>query len=73
MSGVICRCGTYQRIRAAIKSAASAGGVRRETVQEIGMKLGRWPVPARIPRPQPVRIRLSGNSVGAILKSGGCS
>jgi isoquinoline 1-oxidoreductase alpha subunit len=22
MSGVICRCGTYQRIRAAIKSAA---------------------------------------------------
>jgi isoquinoline 1-oxidoreductase alpha subunit len=25
MSGVICRCGTYQRIRAAIKSAASAG------------------------------------------------
>jgi isoquinoline 1-oxidoreductase alpha subunit len=26
MSGVICRCGTYQRIRAAIKSAAAAGG-----------------------------------------------
>jgi isoquinoline 1-oxidoreductase alpha subunit len=26
MSGVICRCGTYQRIRAAIKSAASAAG-----------------------------------------------
>jgi isoquinoline 1-oxidoreductase alpha subunit len=26
MSGVICRCGTYQRIRTAIKSAASAGG-----------------------------------------------
>jgi isoquinoline 1-oxidoreductase alpha subunit len=25
MSGVICRCGTYQRIRAAIRSAASAG------------------------------------------------
>jgi isoquinoline 1-oxidoreductase alpha subunit len=24
MSGVICRCGTYQRIRAAIKSAAAA-------------------------------------------------
>jgi isoquinoline 1-oxidoreductase alpha subunit len=28
MSGVICRCGTYQRIRAAIRSAAgsAAGG-----------------------------------------------
>jgi len=25
MSGVICRCGTYQRIRAAIKSAAGGG------------------------------------------------
>jgi isoquinoline 1-oxidoreductase alpha subunit len=25
MNGVICRCGTYQRIRAAIKSAAGAG------------------------------------------------
>lgn len=25
MSSVICRCGTYQRIRAAIRSAASAG------------------------------------------------
>jgi isoquinoline 1-oxidoreductase alpha subunit len=26
MSGVICRCGTYQRIRAAIRSAAAAAG-----------------------------------------------
>ena len=25
MNGIICRCGTYQRIRAAIKSAAGAG------------------------------------------------
>jgi isoquinoline 1-oxidoreductase alpha subunit len=25
MEGVICRCGTYQRIRAAIKDAAQAG------------------------------------------------
>jgi isoquinoline 1-oxidoreductase alpha subunit len=25
MTGVICRCGTYQRIRAAIKSAAGGG------------------------------------------------
>jgi isoquinoline 1-oxidoreductase alpha subunit len=28
MSGNICRCGTYQRIRAAIKAAAMAGGVK---------------------------------------------
>jgi isoquinoline 1-oxidoreductase alpha subunit len=28
MSGNICRCGTYQRIRAAIKAAATAGGAR---------------------------------------------
>jgi isoquinoline 1-oxidoreductase alpha subunit len=25
MSGNLCRCGTYQRIRAAIKAAATAG------------------------------------------------
>src|SRR5690242_20102995 len=29
MSGNICRCGTYQRIRRAIHSAAAAGGVAR--------------------------------------------
>jgi aerobic-type carbon monoxide dehydrogenase small subunit (CoxS/CutS family) len=28
MSGVLCRCGTYQRIRAAIKQAAGVGGAR---------------------------------------------
>ena len=28
MSGVICRCGTYNRIRDAIKKAAIAGGVK---------------------------------------------
>jgi aerobic-type carbon monoxide dehydrogenase small subunit (CoxS/CutS family) len=28
MSGNICRCGTYQRIRPAIKAAANAGKVR---------------------------------------------
>jgi len=28
MSGNICRCGTYVRIREAIKQAASQGGVR---------------------------------------------
>jgi aerobic-type carbon monoxide dehydrogenase small subunit (CoxS/CutS family) len=28
MAGVLCRCGTYNRIRRAIKRAAEAGGVR---------------------------------------------
>jgi len=28
MSGIICRCGTYNRIRAAIKRAAMEGGVQ---------------------------------------------
>jgi isoquinoline 1-oxidoreductase alpha subunit len=28
MDGNICRCGTYTRIRAAIKQAAAKGGVR---------------------------------------------
>jgi isoquinoline 1-oxidoreductase alpha subunit len=29
LSGNICRCGTYQRIRAAIKQAAQKGGINR--------------------------------------------
>ena len=32
MSGIICRCGTYQRIRKAIHSAATLNRVKRESV-----------------------------------------
>ncbi len=37
MSGNICRCGTYQRIRAAIKQAAQSSGrlVKKEPVHAL--------------------------------------
>ena len=36
MSGNICRCGTYLRIRAAIKQAATGTAVARQTISDAG-------------------------------------
>jgi isoquinoline 1-oxidoreductase subunit alpha len=40
MNGNLCRCGTYERIRKAIHSAADAGGKRAQAAAELGRESG---------------------------------